>query len=820
MNYHYRKLLLPLLLVILLGIGCGSDVTEPEPNPPASYPTVEVAGAVSLPVGYTGDPAALTVRNGLRTAVCDASGNFSLRCYEDLIQFALLQGPNGDPLYLGWLSATDGDLSGRSTAEVLTYLGLGAWMLPPDAGEYIRDTLIDPATDLSALSAAVDAQLLLNPDGFTADNSDIANALASTITLLLAKTSPRSFGEKGLIVTPDSVQSGVDVSYRGGLNSLTIANSFRRRAVAFVWRRSYDSATEQDIPFADSEPIATLEVVPAAACAVAPGSIGAALAGDQSYATLDLPPLETPHYAGSEQTYYAVNVLGFGVEPPGSPELYTATELAEGKAVARRGLIQDYFLPLVFQLAGATVPADDLEELLGRESYQQALVDYAALVAAQLPLFEQAVIVDRDWWQALTGLWDGVLTNSTVGAATWDLMDTILTGLLFSPAALDEIFESFADLFDMFGLDDALDGNIDACVVGAQFGQCKEAETWEISVSAPGMSIPAEVHIDPAMSEIGYYATQTLELVIDSEPVGLPEDGARVYHWQCAGSYGTLVNPANESGPSNDFRTSSAQVRYVANKAIEGVEQISCDLYVQVGTSDILAGEASASVEVYHIDYEIVLPDSLSLCPNDGYSLTPSFEPALDPEITLNYSWNCTGTAGVLEGPDGHQNSWNSRLPDAYYSAGSGGNDTVELIVGVNLGETSVAIDTATVQIEVAEQPIFYGSTVSAVTWDHDNHRYSYRIHIYFDKIPGVARYHVDGTGFYDPLYYGDHYYTTGPPWPHPGFSVETDSSVMVFLTGGSGDYDPENVPTEQEVLSGPLSRFEGAAWEITPLCD
>ncbi len=806
-----------LLLLPVLWMGCGNDVTDPDPDPPQDHPIVEVGGAVVLPAGYGGDPAALKVMNGIGTADCDAAGAFTLPCYEDRSQFALLLGPDGAPLYLGWLSDVDGELSGRSTAEVLTWLGLGAWMLPNDAADAVRGLLADPATDLSALAAAVDAELLLDPDGFTSANAVVGDALANTVGALLAKAG----AAKDLVVDPDSTMSGVDVSYRGGLNSITIANEFRRRAVAYVWRMRYDTETEQNVPFDDEGPIATLEVSPAAASSVVPGTVGEALAGDASYVSQELPPLVTPHFSESVQTFFAVNVLGFGAAPPESPGDYTAEELEHGRAIAMRGLIQDLFLPLVFQLAAAPIPADDVDDVLDDDVFASALEDLTTLAAAELAGYEQAVTVDRDWWTALDILSEGVTANATVGAGAWDLIDAVLSDLGYAPADIDEIFDVVTDLFAFFDLSTVVAGHLDVTAVGAQLGACKEAETWEIVVTEAGVAEPATVHIDPGASEIGFYEGQTLSLVIDTPPAGLPDDGAYLYEWSCPGTCGTLINPLNPADSSNDFRTASAQVRYVAHRAVAGTEMIHCTLYVQVGSSDIEVADTDAEIEVVNVEYEVTLPDSLSLCPDGSYTFHPSLTPAPSSDLELRYTWSCFGSAGVLEGPDGETNTWSSSEPAATYTAGDGGTDTVELSVSANVDNVYVPLASASVHIEAEVPTVFYGETLLVCDITEDGTGAQFWVYVYFDKIPGVDRYHLEGSGFDDPVYYGDHISVTGPPWLHGAWSIESETWVKCFIAGGSFAHHPPGTWTDcDQVAEGTMWRFEGAVWEVTPICE
>ena len=83
-----------------------------------------------------------------------------------------------------------------------------------------------------------------------------------------------------------------------------------------------------------------------------------------------------------------------------------------------------------------------------------------------------------------------------------------------------------------------------------------------------------------------------------------------------------------------------------------------------------------------------------------------------------------------------------------------------------------------------------------------------------FAEIPGVLRYHIHGSGFNDPLYYGTEFDET----VRAQYLHHRDGELILDLTNGGGSADCDDPPSEEELCRF-LWRFDGAVWEITPVC-
>ena len=115
---------------------------------------------------------------------------------------------------------------------------------------------------------------------------------------------------------------------------------------------------------------------------------------------------------------------------------------------------------------------------------------------------------------------------------------------------------------------------------------------------------------------------------------------------------------------------------------------------------------------------------------------------------------------------------------------------------------------------------MFYGTTETIPTWDWVNNMCGCRILYAFDIIPGVIRYDVYGHGFNDPYYYGTEYRTTINIVSPPPGAIRTADRIMIGLSSGGGNCDPNNPPSYDDLCGWYEGRFAGAIWEITPDCE
>ncbi len=235
-----------------------------------------IAGQVALPAGCTTPVASLEIVGARGIGSVGSSGDFSVTLPDDSGQLAVVRvaDKDGGPLLMGWLGAGRTTLSARSTAEVLVWMGLGSWTLPVSAQVELRGLIGALDEELDALETAVANELVAQPGGLSAPSPGIAAALASTCTALLDTG-------KGLLVEPIGEHSGVAVLNEGGLNAITLKNSYRRRVWVSVDRTAW--VDDEDWSHDIDEPADTFELDPVGGFDGVIGTIGSYFTGEIAY---------------------------------------------------------------------------------------------------------------------------------------------------------------------------------------------------------------------------------------------------------------------------------------------------------------------------------------------------------------------------------------------------------------------------------------------------------------------------------------------------------------------------------------------------------
>ncbi len=800
-------IVLAAFLSIALMLGCsGDDPLAPEPEPePEPVPTEDLAGDVALPDGWAGDLSALTVLNGLESGECSGDGTFALKVHQDMPQFAMVRGPDGHPLLLGWFGEDTPTISVRTTAEVLTWFALGAWILPEGMGDEVRDLLADPATDLSALEAAWVEAVAAQPGGIDGENTAVRDALQIFVEALTTEA-----GAKGVIIEPGEQQSGIDVLNQGGVNKITIMNSYRRRAIGFMWRESWEDTNDFEHEY-DDDPILTLEIPPTDAYSGALNTILGYITGNTAYNPKSMPPVQMEHHPESVQTNFRFNVLGIGMQEPDDISLYSSWELEQGEWMAMKCICLDYFLPMFLNIAGAagTVASSIFEDVIPGQ-----VNDFISYVGTALPNFHTQM-QNGNWQGALLDLWTATLTTGTTQTWVLDLVEDGLQAALFTAEESTAVMSGVNGLFAAIGIVDIIGNLFDNMTFGYHIGECKTAESWEIAVTIP------RVHIEPREASMMSLGSQMLTMVVDDDTGTHPEGWSYAYHWTCTGRHGVMYNPRDMADMSNDFLTSSEFVQYIAENGSQGDEEFTCEVYVQLGGEQTFINDAEAGQEaVLHvIRQHIVLADTMHTCPSGYIEMRPYLDPPYDGEGTLLWTWDGGGTNGFLRGPGMVAPPWTSTDNLATFRVDSaGGNDQVTCIASIDYGGVVVApVDTAEVYIEdVGGFEPYFTNHFCYTTFENNDGSCTegFRIVVGFEEIPGVLRYRIHGTGFNDPWYYGSEYDNT----IRAQYLERREGMFIIGLTSGGGTADCDN-PTPEDELCSQMWRFAGAVWEITPVC-
>ncbi|MBU1072600.1 hypothetical protein KKG45_05070, partial [bacterium] len=794
-----------LIFVLSLIAGCGGDSPTAPPVEDPPWEPVTVAGQLAMPEGYTGDVSALTVACGTDSAGVAADGSFTIDLLDGDAQLAVVVGPGGGPLFMGWLGGAKSTLDARASAEALTWFGVGGWIMPPTAAGPVRELIAGLGEALDPLTAAVAAAMIEQPAGLSEPCPGIRDALDALVAQVL-ELDPPGATNKGIVIEPGEERSGIAVLNTGGANAVTLKNSYRRRVQVFVQRTGW--LDQGDVHHDLNDAIQDFEIPPVAGYAGVINTIGGYFTGDVAYTPVTMPPITLENIDNAKRTYYEIITGGLaGLNPPSEPWL-TSSQQDQIDWVALKSLVWDFFVPLVMNVVATANQVEQLDGLLGVEDGLggdiQTFVGFCiTTVPAIVTHASQGNIVDAlaELWSALTGTGD--FQNSAFG-----LVRNIFQYLGVEAGYTGMAMERAAEYLGLVGWIDIVGNYLDSGAVATHCSLSNHSEVWELTVTSPLLTLTPREPVIPLGSQV-----DTLRINLVDDTGGDLGGASFKYHWHCGGGHGRIINPIHPSAGSNDFETSSDWVRYESDIALgAGADEVYAEIYVTLGGIDTYVGADTTAVTV--IGPELVLPDSLFTCPGGNFPLNPTLDPPYGPDVVLRFQWQCGGAAGTLSGPEGQTGSWTTTgNPAASYSGDpAGGFDTIVCSVAIETdGGTFATVADAAIDVEVADQEMFNGATYGESHYDPAQNIGGWGVYVRFTKIPGVARYRVHGYDFYDWAYYGDHFDRTGPPWPT--YSQDLGDEVLVFLTGGGGNGDPA------DALAWGLSRFEGAIWEITPVC-
>jgi hypothetical protein len=804
--FRLSRILRPLVVALaslLMVPGCGGDDPTGPGLPPEPPPTEVVRSSVGLPADWSGNLAALQIVNSHGAAACGQDGEFELECFTDGRQLVAVTGPAGEPMLLSWFGSPHPVIDVRTTAEVLLWFSLGTWMLPPESAQRVRDLIAELETELDPVEAALAEALVGHPSGLPADNPALQAALADLTRLLLGQGAP---GDKGIVIAPEHMQSGVEILNEGGINKITVKNSYRRRSIAFIHQKAWIDADQVEHAVTPPVAMGEFEIPPVDGFGGSINTILGFFMGGLAYEPKILDPIALPALPDARRTIYDIDVLGFGLEPAADLSQYTSEELARGDWMALKCLVLDYFFPLLTTMASEIGAAGHFDDAFGGEGMADAMNSYLTFITTGIPAFH-AALSNNDWWGATLVLVTEAWTSEQFQEATLDMVGQALTSAGMAADRIVGITTAVESFFKAVGLADVIGSLVDSIITGVHFGECERANTWDVSVTAP------VIHLEPREAELEVYQAQLVTCVLDDDTGGPPTGAAYAYRWRCAGTTGTLVNPIDPDDLGNDFMTSVDGVQYVADAGVTGQEIIACDLYIKVGADTTFVQRASAPLSVWK--RTVVLPDSVSFCPGGVQHFTASLAPAYGGDVTVAWSWQADGTAGTLSGPHGQVGAWShDSEPTADYEGfPTGGTDRILCIASRQIDGGYSPIDTAVVHVRVGQQEMYHGVLGGEATYDAANNYGFWRVWVRFPKVAGADRYQVYGHEFHDWAYYGDSFTIVGPGWPP--YSHETETEVFVCLTYGGGN---TGGPPD-DLLAWGLSRFAGGVFEVTPDC-
>lgn len=620
-----------------------------------AVPTVHVAGTVELPDGATIPPASLRVVTGLAEVPVSATGAFDAVLEPGAVSLAMVEAPNGNPILMGWLGGSSA-FSVRSTAQVMAYFDVGAWLSPDTVLHRRAREILAGQVDLGALEGAIAAALAADPGTMNLNTPDVLQARKTVLASLAADV--RLNGPAMALINPLGERSGVVVD-EVGFRNVSITNNWRRRVVAFVDRVSYrprGSTNDVDVPAAGAA-IRMPAVTPVTSVI---GTFIDLLFGNFAWVPVVTPAQSTPLFpVDALSTKYRVTVVGPGRNDPS----VTLSQLQAGHRVRAsvETMLIDFLVPLIDQMLNA-------KNLANKFGNQAEIDNYVTKFLDLNPEPMLAAMGNGDWKASFNELFKLIFDS---GAGQDLFVEAVLAPYaaergLSSLRALDAVVERWSRTLA------AIEIVATSAAVAQVLRDVSRAEgvlQWDVSVGG------AIVKMLPEVAHISQKDIQLFTATVTDATGGGPVPKF-MYRWSTTGNFGQLCVAKATSGSNcgTVLETENDRATYAPEVLKEGTDQVKVEVFVKEPAVEIAMGEASASITTYGAKVSIT-PQQVSIKPSASTTFSATVDTELQDGGVLSYVWSTNGTVGsFLFG----QTTGETSIPSITYVAGEGeGNDFV-----------------------------------------------------------------------------------------------------------------------------------------------
>ena len=762
-------------------------------------PTVASNGTVTLPSGTRFTTKDLRVESAVTDVPVGDNGSFTALLRPGKSQFAAVHAPNGNPVLLAWLDQNHGGFSVHSTAAVLVFFGLKAYLQPSEsARQIIRDYLASSA-DLHELEAAITQALKVDPAGVTLATDAIKAARQHVVQTLLAGASS-SGPARGMSIDPIATEfSGISLD-QTGFNSVLLTNNWRRRVVGFVDRLSYvpkGSSTSVPAPLPGT-PVG-LSSVTAATTII--GTFVDISAGKYAWVPVVSDPIPAPLYpTDALSTRYRVIVVG-----PGQP---SGVLLSEAQDEARieaehETLILDLVLPFV----DIVMTSDNLLQELGGAKPGGLVKAFFDLNPAPTEIIE--AMEEGHWLDAVAAA-EKLLFETELG-------QEFLLKNLFEPygmawgasaTGISKRFKSWQKALAIVEI------GATAVAIGQVVSALEDASqvvTWDVTATG------AHTSVTPPNPRINQLDIQAFKATV-TETTGGPAPEF-VYRWSTSGNFGEFCAADATPACGKVIETPRDQAFYTPDPIKEGTDQIRVEVFIKQPAVRIAIGDATTQITT--VATKVSIDPAEPTVPSGGSTtLTARLDtPPQDPGV-LSYRWSTVGTYGAfvpasLNGQESSQSSMQYKA-----KAAVSGSELVSVEVFSTRDGTKRSVGRASATVKVDNKPTVVQGRYFSEVHSLPNNRVCAGAYIAFPLVQGAKYYDLHAYNFNDTLFWGTQINTAiflvsyPVPWGTcdvKGLISGVNGNEFVFmLTGGSG-------PASSFQGLGPTdARFAGIKIDVT----
>ena len=556
------KKILPLFIILFFTL-ISSCQEDPEPIDPGTDPSlsdVETRSVqINLPTGANLDlSGAKLLSFGIPFPVA-ADGKTQAVNTPDGGNLAYLFSKDDQLLLMGFLSQNQNELTPKTTAEVLLYMGSTLWLNPQDNTQEFFEKITQVEAAASYIESFEEAW---KADPYLLDNGNFINSLEESLKTLFPPGKEVDIRSRlsDINVDEGNVQSGIQV-FESDLGRISVNNYYRRRAHAFAYKMStkLENGTVNTL-ISNFGPglVATKDFGVPATPAVTnlTGALGQIIeSGGEALgkSTVDN-PLDMNLAENEVESTYKIRVVGAGSANP-AIQMTDAERLTQIR-LGTETLVLDFIYPAVQLLVGWK---DDIP--VGGIVSQEAadfLEKYTPVINAIPGAYDK--MMEGDMPGALESVLFYIYEASLTGAME-DLLKSPYEFLAKRyvdkgkiPSSISEIdasqLQRFAKILKVI---DAVIGSTDLILVSTQINLSQSINEWNLTARA------SKVSLSPGESSVSSYGSKE----ITAEIKNLQEEGGDnfpYFKWTTTGKYGIIQDRRGNRGTT--FESSDNKVTY------------------------------------------------------------------------------------------------------------------------------------------------------------------------------------------------------------------------------------------------------------------
>lgn len=639
-----------LLLVAILVAGCGKgdpgEIIDPTPI------EVPIDVQVTVPAGSDYSLAGSKVMSYLTWGDVGASGKSKAAHTKQGVSVAYVFDKDDKLVLAGFITDSSQVISPASTAKVLLYW---AHRLQFQSFELTESYLKRFDQIPGAMEWVNEYEKIFISDPMTLSNGSYAAALKSRIEKMTARNVVDIYNLKPAVsdITVDGgdIRSGLQVA-EDGLGKFSVANYYRRRGHAFVYKMSFKDKDGMSYDIKDKIEKGTKSdkdfiVDPIAGVTSVLGEVGKWIEATEDTKSdsfvkkgdpvaLDLADNET-------EAEYKVRIVGPGLSD---------TEITEVEGSRLITLEMETFaLDVVIPGMSILMSLPNIKEPPSvPESAKEIIIEKVKAMVGSFP-----DVYDEIKKGSYENAFKKLLENLRKAEQATNLAE--LAGFVLSFKGLSDdsaLFfnDKINNLAIILNIFDTTLGATDIVRILAHVSASKALEEWEVTARS------AQVKLTPEESSVLTFTQQK----ITAEIKNLDESGDvhPFFEWSTSGKYGTISDTKGHSGTS--FASADKDIFYRSNaKSTDLSDGANIEyIYVKAFFENKLIGTATAEINVRKYKYEIK-PEGITLTGKDGganevalYLDIPKGGIPIQPNNVTDFKvvWRTAGKHGRLFGKD------------------------------------------------------------------------------------------------------------------------------------------------------------------------